>query len=116
MCTCVQNIVDVQDGDSLVVLNRRTVARDQDLYDDQRLVMKAMVLGARSPDITSTPRQKLSDDAARTVIYHRCCFFASVVTACLFLVLSADLYVSVCVCVRNCLFMCTWMLNIAASH
>ncbi|KAF5842973.1 pyruvate kinase [Dunaliella salina] len=67
------DIVDVRDGDSLVVLNRRSVARDQALpYDDQRLVMKAMVLGeSGNPERISTPRQTLSEGAQRTIIYHR---------------------------------------------
>jgi len=67
------DIVDLRDGDSMVVLNRRSVARDQALpYDDQRLVMKALVLGeSGNPEIISTPRQMLSEGAQRTIIYHR---------------------------------------------
>lgn len=73
-CVRSQGIVDVRDGDSLVVLNRRAVMRGQELpYDDQRLVMKAMVMGERaSAEASSTPRQVLSEGAARTIIYHRC--------------------------------------------
>lgn len=68
-----QNIVDIQDGDSLVVLNRRGVTKGWDVpYDDQRLTMKAVVLGTAKTDVVHSERQKISDDAARTIIYHRC--------------------------------------------
>eukprot|EP00983_Pelagomonas_calceolata_P011256 361554-Pelagomonas_calceolata.AAC.6 len=69
---CLQDIVDLRDGDSMVVLNRRSVARDQALpYDDQRLVMKALVLGeSGNPEIISTPRQMLSEERELAFVAH----------------------------------------------
>ncbi|KAL6747633.1 pyruvate kinase [Haematococcus lacustris] len=61
-------VVDLQDGDSVVLLKRRKIEKGQKVpYDDQRLIMKAMVLGVGRPasGIVHTAY------AGKRIIYHR---------------------------------------------
>jgi len=71
LSSAAQNIADIKDGDSVVMLHRRVVAEGQSLpYEDQRLMMKAIVLGHEQ---SNAPRQVMEDQGRmQKVVYHRC--------------------------------------------
>ncbi len=61
-------MVDLQSGDQVVVVQRRTMAPGAKLpYDDQRLIVKAVILGTARPSSVGHTAY-----AGKSIIYHRC--------------------------------------------
>ena len=71
ICTHVlpQGIVDLKPGDQVVVIKRRVIPAGMKLpYDDQRLIVKAIVLGGGP---TRPPSAGYTAYSGKSIIYHR---------------------------------------------
>ena len=67
-CVLPQGLIKIEDGDHVVVLVRRRIPTGQRLpYDDQRLIMKAMVVGVKRPCTPEVPPGYLG----KSIVYHR---------------------------------------------
>ena len=66
--TNTQGVVDLQPGDLVVVIKRRVIPMGTKLpYDDQRLIVKALVLGGQG----GPPSSSHTAYAGKSIIYHR---------------------------------------------